>query len=157
VTVRGCVICDKLASLDTLPASENVWLTPNWAVVHAFDTALEGWLVLLSRTHALSYADLSDEAVQELGLVQKRLTAALQAVVGAERAYIVAFSEQGAHGDYRHLHVHVIPRMPDQSPDHKGPNMFKLLGVPAERAVPQERRNELAQQLNDHLTLKETP
>lgn len=150
--MRGCVICEKLAVLGTLPASENVWGTEHWAVVHAFDTALEGWLVLLSRAHALSYADLSDDAVQELGLVQKRLTNALQTVLGAQKTYAVTFAE---HGDYPHLHVHVIPRMLDQAPDLKGPNIFKLLGVPADQAVSQERRTELAQQLNDYLSSKE--
>ena len=46
-------------------------------------------------------------------------------------------------------------RMPDQAPEFKGPNIFKLLGVPADQAVSQERRNELAQQLNDYLNPKE--
>lgn len=156
MTVPGCPICEKLAVLDTLPASENVWLTEHWSVVHAFNTSLEGWLVLNSRTHALSYADLSDGAVAQLGLVQKRTTQALQAVVGAERAYVVSFSEQGAHGDYRHLHVHVIPRMPDQPQEYKGPGVFGYLGVSTEQAVSQERRNELAHQLNTFLTSKET-
>ena len=94
--------------------------------------------------------------MQELGLLQKRLTRALQTVVGAERAYVVSFSEQGAHGDYRHLHVHVIPRMPEQAPELKGPNIFKLLGVPADHIVSQERRNQLAQQIKTFLS-KETP
>ena len=155
MTLPNCPICEKLAILDTLPACENIWQTEHWFVVHAFNTSLEGWLVLNSKVHALSYVDLSDEAVQELGTLQKRLTQALQAVVGAERAYSVAFSEQGTHGDYRHLHVHLIARMPNQASEFKGPNIFKQLGVPDEQAVSQERRNELAQQLTDFLSSQE--
>lgn len=150
MTIVGCNICEKLKVLDALPASENVYQTDHWAVVHAFNTAQEGWLVLLSKAHVLSLAELQDEAVQELGLLQKRLTQALQSVLGAYKTYSVAFAEQGPHGDYRHLHIHIIPRFEGQD-EFKGPNVFKLLGVPDEQIVPQERRNELAHQLKTYL------
>jgi diadenosine tetraphosphate (Ap4A) HIT family hydrolase len=62
--VPGCYSCDQQAAA-TLPPREDVVRTAHWRVVHAFNTTLPGWLVLLPSRHVLSFTQLSPEAADE--------------------------------------------------------------------------------------------
>ena len=45
----SCMPCDNEARVDTLPPRECVYLTDHWRVVHAFNSTLPGWMVVLPR------------------------------------------------------------------------------------------------------------
>ena len=141
-----CVTCSLIARRDAgeAPLWDRILRTPCWDVVHAFGTSLEGWLVLVVRRHITTVADLSDEEAGELGPLIKRVSSALQAVVGCPKTYVVQFAE---HEQHPHVHVHVIPRAADLAHELQGPRVFQLIGVPDEEAVSESRMDELAEEI----------
>jgi len=79
----------------------------------------------------------ADEATT-LGDLLRRASIALQAVLGCQKTYVMLFAE--AEG-FAHLHVHVVPRMPDQPHDRRGPAVFGYLAD--SHPVAEERRDEI--------------
>jgi diadenosine tetraphosphate (Ap4A) HIT family hydrolase len=127
-----CYSCQQESRTD-LPPREAVVVTPCWRVAHAFNSALPGWLVVLPRRHVLSMAELTEPELAELGPLVGGLSRALADVVGCEKTYVMQFSE--AEG-FTHLHIHLVPRMPDQPEDVRGPRVFEYLRRPEAEWVP---------------------
>jgi diadenosine tetraphosphate (Ap4A) HIT family hydrolase len=145
----GCYACEHNAAPDP-PAREAAVVTPRWRVVHAFNSSLPGWLVLLPMRHVTALDQLDDEELAELGLLQGRVSAALREVLGCTKTYSMLFAE--AEG-FAHLHVHVVPRMPDQPADRRGPGVFGYLGVDDTLVVPEEERDRIAREVGVLVTL----
>ena len=144
-----CETCSLVARRDRgeAPAWDSILRTEHWDLAHAYGSALEGWLVLATRRHVAVVADLSDEEAAELGPLLQRASRALRAVIGCPKTYVAQFAEDPLH---QHVHVHVIPRHADQSPDLKSYRIFSLLGGP-QPEVSEARRDDLAARLAEHL------
>lgn len=140
--MSDCRTCDLLErrDADEAPPWDSIVRYRNWDVVHASGTSLPGWLVLVVRRHVAAVADLTDGEAAELGPLVASTSRALTHVVGCEKTYVVQFAEAVEH---RHVHVHVIARMPDQAPELKGPRIFALLGVAAEDEVSEPQMDEI--------------
>ncbi len=93
------------------------------------------------RRHITAVADLTDEEAAELGPLIKRVSSALQEVVGCDKTYVVQFAE---HPQHPHVHVHVIPRPVDLPDELQGPRGFGLLGVADDDVVPEARMDAIA-------------
>lgn len=139
----GCLICRHNADGE-LPVRDQLWRSGHWRVAHAFDTALPGWLVVLSTRHVAALDELDPAAAQELGLLLHSLTSALRATTGCEKSYVMSFGE--AEG-FSHLHVHVVPRMAEHPEELRGARVFGLLGVDEADQVSPEARDALAIEL----------
>ncbi len=139
-----CFVCSENARTD-LPPRERVAVTDHWRVAHAFDTSLSGWLVLDARTHVSALDELPAAAHAELGDLLGRLTAALRSELGCAKTYVMQFSEAQGFG---HLHVHLVPRMPDQPEESRGPAVFRHLGPGAVGTlVTEDERDRIALRL----------
>ena len=123
------------------PAWDMILRTTGWDVVHAYGTALEGWLVLATRRHITAVADMDDTEVGELGPLLQRVSRALQEALGCTKTYVAQFAEDPRHP---HVHFHVIPRQADQPAEWKGPRIFSQLGVAEELCIPEPRMDEIA-------------
>ena len=132
------------------PAWDQIRRTPHWDVVHAFGTAVEGWIVLVPRRHITTVADLSDEEAAGLGPLIKEVSRAVQHVVNCDKTYVVQFAE---HPQHPHVHFHVIPRGRDLPSDQQGPQVFTRLGVSDDLAVSEARMTEVADQLDRELRI----
>ncbi len=130
--VPGCFPCDQQGR-DALPPREDVVHTDHWRVAHAFNSTLAGWLVLLPTRHVTSFTELTPEAADELGGLVRRLGRALETVTGCVKTYLMQFSE--AEG-FSHLHLHLVPRLPDQPEDVRGPRVFAYLNDDQARWLP---------------------
>jgi diadenosine tetraphosphate (Ap4A) HIT family hydrolase len=128
----ACFSCAEEARLAELPPRQSVAHDEHWRVVHAFDTSLPGWLILLPRRHVTAIGELTDAEAVALGSWQVRLSRALHEVTGCPKTYIVQFAE--AQG-YAHVHFHVTPRPDDAHAEYRGPRIFGMLGgtPPADR------------------------
>ena len=144
----GCYPCDQQARTD-LPPREDVVHSEHWRVVHAFDSSLPGWLVLLPTRHVRSFTDLAPAAADELGGLVRRLSVALESVTGCVKTYLMQFSE--AEG-FSHLHLHLVPRMADQPESARGPRVFTYLGADEQRRVAEAERDAIALRLRAALT-----
>lgn len=123
--------------------------TPAWDVVHAYDTSLAGWTVLVLRRHAGAVAELTDDEAASLGPLIRDVSRGLASATRCAKTYVVQFAE---HPQHPHVHVHVIPRPADLPESAIGPRVFSLLGVPVEQRVPEARMNEIALCLRDALS-----
>ncbi len=138
--VPGCFPCDQQAGV-ALPPREDVVHTDHWRVAHAFNSMLPGWLVLLPTRHVASFTELTPEAADELGGLVRRLGAALEAVTGCVKTYLMQFSE--AEG-FSHLHLHLVPRLPDHPADALGPRVFAYLTEDQSQWLPTTERDRIA-------------
>jgi diadenosine tetraphosphate (Ap4A) HIT family hydrolase len=138
--VPGCYNCDRQA-MATLPARDDIITTRDWRVTHAFNVTQPGWLVLVPTRHVLSFTDLSERAAEELGLLILRLSKALRTVTGCQKTYMMQFSEAE---DFSHLHVHLVPRLPDHPADAIGPHVFTLMTDDEAMWMPESIRDSVA-------------
>jgi diadenosine tetraphosphate (Ap4A) HIT family hydrolase len=145
----GCYSCEHNATAEP-PPREAIVVTRRWRVVHAFDSSLPGWLVLLPLRHVIALDELDDDELAELGLLQGRVSAALREVLGCVKTYSVLFAE--AEG-FAHLHVHLVPRMPDQLADRRGPAVFGYLGADPADVVPTAEQDRIGRAVGDLVTL----
>jgi len=136
----GCFACDQQARA-SLPPHEDVVHTDHWRVAHAFNSTLPGWLVLLPTRHLTSFTELAPYAADELGGLVHRLSAALEEVTGCVKTYLMQFSEADG---FSHLHLHLVPRMPDQPAELRGPRIFGHLVEDRAQWLGEDRRDEVA-------------
>ncbi|MEM9566104.1 MAG: HIT family protein, partial [Actinomycetota bacterium] len=141
--MADCKTCALVRRRDdgSAPPWDSILRTPGWDLVHSYNTALEGWLVLVARRHRTALAELTDDEADELGPLIRRVSIALHEVTGCAKTYVAQFAE---HPDHRHVHVHVVPRATDHPADALGPNVFRLIGDGIAEPVGEERMDELA-------------
>jgi diadenosine tetraphosphate (Ap4A) HIT family hydrolase len=147
--VADCRICELQEDVGSLPPRERIYVDRSWRLSHAW-SSLEGWLVLCSIRHVTALDELDRAAIESLGPTVAAATAALRAVVGCERTYVTLFAEQDR---FRHLHIHIVPRMSWFSEADSGPQVFRFLNPPEAELVSSARRDQLAEQLGAHLEL----
>ena len=148
--VAGCYSCEQQGAAE-LPPREDVVHTDHWRVAHAFNSTLPGWLVLLPTRHVTSFTQLSPEAADELGGLVRRLGTALETATGCVKTYLMQFSE--AEG-FSHLHLHLVPRLPDHPEDVRGPKVFAYLTEDRASWLPPGERDSLALTLRSALARK---
>ena len=135
-----CYACEQ--SGPDAPFRERFVREAGWRVAHDFNSSLEGWLILAPLRHVHALDELTEEEAIALGKLLRRASIALKSVTGCEKTYVMLFAE--AEG-FAHLHVHVVPRMPDQPDDRRGPDVFGYLKDG--RTLSSERRDEIAEAL----------
>jgi diadenosine tetraphosphate (Ap4A) HIT family hydrolase len=138
--VPGCFCCDQQAAA-SLPPRDDIVHTDHWRVVHAFNSTLPGWLVLLPTRHLTSFAQLTPDAADELGGLVRRLTLALEQVTGCVKTYLMQFSE--AEG-FSHLHLHLVPRLSEHPDEARGPKVFAFISEDRADWIPESERDALA-------------
>jgi diadenosine tetraphosphate (Ap4A) HIT family hydrolase len=141
--MKNCKTCELIARRDagTAPLWDSIYRTRFWDVVHSYNTALPGWLVLVARRHIEAIDELTDEEAVELGVLLMRVSRALKEITGCLKTYVILFAEQAEHP---HVHFHIIPRMADQPENRRGTKIFQYLGVSEEERVSEEKMNEIA-------------
>jgi diadenosine tetraphosphate (Ap4A) HIT family hydrolase len=149
-TIDRCQTCELVARRDRgeAPPWDAIYRSQYWDVVHSYNTSLPGWLVLVARRHMAAIDEMSDEEAVELGRLLRRVSLALKEATGCVKTYVIQFAESPEHP---HVHFHVAPRMADQPEDHRGPNVFRYLGVAEEERVGEARMNQLAAQIRQLL------
>ena len=148
-----CQTCVRIAARDARDAGDApIWdailRSEHWDLVHAYDSALPGWLVLVTRRHIAAIDELTPDEAAELGPLLRRASLALRATTGCIKTYVAQFAESP---DHPHVHFHIVPRMADCPDDRRGPKVFGYLGAAPEERVREERMIALALALREHL------
>lgn len=144
----GCGTCARIAERDAgrAPLWDEIVRTPDWDLVHSYDTSLLGWLVLVPRRHIVSVAELDLVEGRALGDLLRFASGALEEELGCAKTYVMQFAE---HPEHPHVHFHVVPVAADLPQDHRGANVFHYLGVNDAERVPEQEMNALAARLRD--------
>lgn len=148
---KPCKTCEMIAARDagTAPLWDSIFRTQFWDLVHSYDTALPGWLVLVARRHIVAIHEMTEEEAEELGTLIRWVSIALKEVTGCLKTYVIQFAEAAEHP---HVHFHVIPRMADQPRERRSTRIFEYLGVPEEERVSEETMNTLAARIQGYLS-----
>jgi diadenosine tetraphosphate (Ap4A) HIT family hydrolase len=148
--MNECTTCELISRRDRgeAPFWDSIYRTVSWDIVHAYDTALPGWLVIVARRHLRSIDEMSDQEASELGILLRRVSKALKQVTGCLKTYVLQFAE---HPKHPHVHFHIIPRMTDQPEEKKATKIMGYLGVPQNERVTEEVMNELGKQVLQQL------
>jgi len=141
--MENCKTCELIArrNAGAAPLWDCIHQTAYWDVVHSYDTALPGWLVLVVRRHIIAVDDLTDAEAIELGQLIRRTSIALKEVTGCLKTYVIQFAERA---DHPHVHFHIIPRMAAQPQERNSTLIFGYLGVPTEERVSEDMMNSIA-------------
>jgi len=142
-----CLACPRLTAPDP-PPRERIVTTGRWSVAHAFNANLEGWLVVLPVRHVVAVDALDEDEARELGPLLRAVSAALRAVVGCEKTYVLQLAESEG---FNHVHFHVVPRRADLPDAYCGTKIFGLLGNASLDVVDAARMDELALGVRGHL------
>ena len=128
-----CKTCELIARRDAgiAPLWDCIYRTPFWDLVHSYNSALAGWLVLVARRHITAVDELTDEEAAELGNLLQQTSRALKEVTGCQKTYVMQFAEMAEHP---HVHFHVVPRMAELPEDRRSTKIFGYLGVSEEEA-----------------------
>ena len=144
--------CGNNAHVDDLPPRESIYVNDHWRVAHSFDTTLPGWLVVIARTHATALHQMPPAAAITLGPLLHRLSTILVDVFGCTKAYLMFFAE----GDgFEHLHIHVVPRMPDFPHEVQGPRVFAHLKHPQDEWIPDDEQDRISLKIRERLQLED--
>jgi diadenosine tetraphosphate (Ap4A) HIT family hydrolase len=141
-----CYTCTLLEQRERggRPLWDDIYRTRFWYVVHAYDSALPGWLVLVARRHIEAVAELTPEESAELGSLITLVSQVLQSVTGCLKTYVIQFAEAAGHP---HVHVHIVPRMAGIPEERRGPRIFGYLGAAEAERVPEAAMDALAAQV----------
>ena len=96
-----------------------------WRLEHTFEPIpIAGWLVLKPLRHVESVAELTEVEAAALGPLLQRTSAALTAVLGCTKVYVMCFAEAAGAA---HVHIHLVPRAADMPPERRGPRVFEYM------------------------------
>jgi len=148
--MNDCSTCELLSRRDEgqAPLWNSIHRTEYWDVVHSYNTALPGWLVLVIRRHIESLDQMTDGEAKELGMLIRKTSVALKTITGCLKTYVIQFAEAKEHP---HVHFHIIPRMADQPENRKSIFIFGYLGVEEEERVSEEEMDEIGRQVRPFL------
>jgi diadenosine tetraphosphate (Ap4A) HIT family hydrolase len=141
--MKSCLTCDLIArrNANAAPLWDCIYRTQFWDIVHSYNTALPGWLVIVARRHIEAIHELTKAEAAELGVLIHQVSVALNDVTGCIKTYVLQFAETAEHP---HVHFHVVPRMADQSEDKRSTKIFAYLGVSEAERVSETAMNEIA-------------
>ncbi len=146
----NCYTCELTLRRDKnqAPLWDSIYRAQYWDVVHSYNSSLLGWLVLTARRHIAAVDEMSAEEASELGMLMRRVSVALKEVTGCQKTYVMQFAE---HPKHPHVHFHIVPRMPNQPDDRRGPKIMEYLRVPESEYVNEKKMNELGKQIQQIL------
>ena len=149
-TLKHCKTCELIQrrDADEAPLWDRIQRTQFWDIVHSYNTALPGWLVLVARRHIEAIDELTDDEAVELGRLMRQVSIALKEVTGCLKTYVMQFAEQA---DHPHVHFHIVPCMANQPEDRRSTQIFGYLGVPEDGRVTEDSMNELAAKIQGSL------
>ena len=145
----SCTTCTLVERRDQQLAEpwDNIIRTDNFDVVHAYNSTLLGWIVLVARRHISSLAELTEDEAVEMGQLVRKTSMALEAITGCNKTYVMQFAEAEGHN---HVHIHLVPRADDMPVDLRGKNVFGYLGADENQRVPTDDMNAFATEFRKH-------
>ncbi len=146
-----CITCEMTARRrqGQAPLWDHIYQTEFWDVVHAYNSALPGWLVLVVQRHIESLDELTEQEAAELGHLIRRVSLSMKSVIGCMKTYVIQFSEARQHP---HVHFHIVPRMADQPPERRSTGIMGYRGVSREERISEGRMNEIGAEIRSHLS-----
>ena len=134
--MENCLCCLANSGERRISPGQAIFDGEFWLVEHAYPTSLLGWTVVRLKRHCEALHLLSKQEFTELAQIQFAVTKALHELLDLEKEYVACFSEKEG---FKHLHVHVIPKIKGTRPEDGGVNAFRFLGPAAENFLSDQK------------------
>lgn len=139
---QECFICRKHQDTTSIPGGaiyeDDLLYAGHIQIQPDAESAYLGYLMLETKRHAPSLADLDVNEAATVGVLAARLAQALKATEGADHVYAFVLGD-----GVDHFHMHLVPRYPGTPRDYYGPRIDEWpeapRGGPAEIAALCER------------------
>jgi diadenosine tetraphosphate (Ap4A) HIT family hydrolase len=131
-----CFTCMNINGTQRISPGPFIYEGTYWLVDHAYPTTHLGWLVILSKRHIEALHELTKEEFQELAEIEYKLVQVMHTDSSVQKEYMMCFAEGEG---FRHVHIHVVPRPVNLPTDLKGQNIFTVLAVDKEHAIPAQK------------------
>lgn len=146
MTTSDCYSCAEERHLSAGRPEEAIWISDEWRVAHAMNSALLGWLVVIPRRHVEGLHELNAVETAALGPLLQQVSQALVNVLGCSKTYVITFAETPG---FTHVHFHVVPRDAQLPARLRGTNVFEFMKKPEAEWVPLEQQRELVLRLRE--------
>jgi diadenosine tetraphosphate (Ap4A) HIT family hydrolase len=117
---EGCSACEEIAGNTRAPGGvifdDGLWFVSH----HTGPYTNPGELILKTRRHCESLAELTEPEAAALGRILTDSIGSLERVVVAERIYAVSFNER-----VRHVHFLLLPRTADMPRGHVISDLYR--------------------------------
>lgn len=143
-----CLSCEASHDRVRLTPAPRIHRTEFWDVEHACPSALEGWLVVALRRHALAVHDLSPAELHDLADVLQKGARALKQELDCEWEYVMQLREAPGF----HVHFHLIARPTDLPPRLRGGLVVRALIPEEEEPLPEAVIVDAAKRLSRRFT-----
>ena len=145
-----CLSCKLIRQRDSgaAPPWDSIYRSDCWDLVHAYNTSLLGWMVLIVRRHIEALDEMTPSEATELGALLRQVSQALKQQPGCQKTYVMQFAESA---DHPHVHFHIVPRWADQAPEDLAYRVMRRLGVPLPERCDDAAMNQLALALREQL------
>ena len=146
-----CKSCQLMRRRDSgaAPPWDSIYRSQRWDLVHAYNSSLLGWLVLVARRHIEALDEMTPAEASELGSLLREASLALKRQTGCQKTYVMQFAESKEHP---HVHFHIVPRYANQAPDDLAYRVMRRLGVPLSERCDEVEMNQLALAIGQRLT-----
>ena len=123
--MEGWHTCGLVARRDRGEAQpwDQILRTPGVDVVHAYNTSLPGWIVIVTRRHLAAIDEMNDAEEAELGPLIRDVSVAFKRAVQCAKIYVIQFAEAEGHS---HVHFHIVPRAGRPAARKPQRQMFQL-------------------------------
>jgi histidine triad (HIT) family protein len=120
IEIAGGAIVD-----DELVYAAHVWETPDGVP----DSTYIGYVIVETKRHAPSFADLTAEEAEAVGRLGARLSAAMKDALGADHVFVAVIGT-----GVPHFHMHLLARYPNTPPELPWHRVDEWEGAPRGRA-----------------------
>lgn len=104
-------------------------------VEHAYPIKYIGWFVIVLKEHKEALHEVTSEEFDELRMLQENLIKALHTVLKSQKEYACCFAEGEG---FKHIHFHTIAVQDSLPPEFRGTNIFSMIHVDEENALPKD-------------------
>ncbi len=101
--MEECLACNLASGKLELPGGR-IYDTPHWVVEHCVGPLGLGTLIVKPFRHCTSVRELTDEEVQELGPLLRRVAATIHAILNPDQVYVCLWS----HAGWKPGHIHFV-------------------------------------------------
>ncbi len=144
-----CYTCRSISGEQRISPGPTIYEGHHWLIEHAYPTRLKGWLVIVLKRHIEALHELTPEEFAELNRLQALAVKHLHAALDCSKEYIACFSEAE---HFHHIHFQVVAKPNDLPVELKGTNIFTLINVTEDDALPREEIRRFCEELRNHYT-----
>ena len=144
-----CRTCQSVDKTQPIFPESRIFDGKYWMVEHAYPIKYIGWFVIVLKEHKEALHEVTSEEFDELRMLQENLIKALHTVLKSQKEYACCFAEGEG---FKHIHFHTIAVQDSLPSEFRGTNIFSMIHVDEQNALPKAEILDVCAQVEKELT-----